>query len=361
MKLLFSLLFFFLLTINLSFAESKEASSLIRGYVSNKAHTPLKLKVFQMEEEFFYLSEKNLDDNSISPHLNMRVVAENINDYSLNIEDEKIFVPQATKLSGFISQIEPPKKFNKKGFYRVTFDKAVCPSGEEIVLKSKITSKSQSAIYNPAHHVGKAALGLVGGSLAGALFTYQLGGLGLALATHGYSLAAGAATGGFVGTVGGVTSKGKDVSIEPGSELVLIPIDEVSLDELKQISCKPSEIKNIEISEADKAPDSVQLEMLKVKQKKDLLGETLLKIKFKITNNSSEAYRLNNFIVRDSQGKEYTASIMDVKTDIFTELLPNETTTIALDFFVDHPKASHWLVLKNKTFSEEVGSWKIIQ
>ena len=337
-----------------------ERLTLFQGYITNKIYNPMKLKVFNIDKEFFYTGDRNLEDGSYVPKLNLKVTAENTLDYSLVLEDGNIFIPESTKFTGYISEIEPPKKFNKKGYFKVTFDKAVCPDGTEIDLKSNLTSKSERNVYSPLQHLGKTTLSLLGGSLAGALVTLNLGGLGLAAATHGYSLAAGAGVGGFLGTVGGVVSSGKKAEVEPGSELTMVPVDDVSLEQLKQVTCKRPELKEIKEAATNDKNEKVKLEILSVKRNKHALGEAMLKINIQITNNSEDIYRLSNFFLRDSQGKEYSTSIVDVDEDIFKDFPPKATKTAKLEFFVDHPKASHWLVLKDKSFNGEIGKWRII-
>lgn len=327
-----------------------------KGYITNKLYNPLKLKVFEIGKEPFYLSERNLEDNSYIPHLNLKVVAENTLDYSLTVGQTSVFIPELTKLTGYISEIKPPKKFNRRGYFKVIFDKAVCPNGKVIDLDSNITLASHTTTYNPLRHIGETALGLVGGSLLGALFSYQLGGLGLAIATQGYSLAAGAGVGGFLGTVGGFTDSGKNSFIEPGTELTIAPIDDSSVIQLKQIACKKSEIVQTKKSIEN---EKIKIEIISVKRKKYFLGENVLKVNIRLTNNSSDIYKLSNFFLRDSQGKEYTTSFIDLNEDIFKSFPPNETKTATLNFYVDYPKASHWLVLKDKNFNKEIDSWKL--
>lgn len=356
--MIFRVIFIFLLFCFLPASASSD--SLVKGYITNKAFNPLTLKVLKIGSDFFYLDDKNLEDESYVPHLNQKITAENLNDYSLTLDDNNIFIPESTKFSGYISDIQSARKFDKKGFYKVTFDEVTCPNGETHYLKNQIISKSERDTYNPFHHIGKTTLSLLGGSLAGALFSYQLGSLGLAIATHGYSLAVGAAAGGFIGTASGLVSSGKNASVEPGNELILAPVDEVSLEQLKQIACK-KEDKKVS-SEVAETPENknVQLDILSIKEKKDLLGDSLLKIEVRFTNNTDKLYRLSNFFLRDSQGKEYTTSIIDVNQDPFIDFPPKQTIVTNLEFFIDHPKAQHWLVLKDKNFSEDIASWKIV-
>jgi len=183
-----------------------------------------------------------------------------------------------------------------------------------------------------------------------------LGGLGLTLASHGYSLAAGAATGGFVGAASGAFSKGKTSSIQPGNDLTIVPISDVSLNELSQIACKEVVSKN---DSETISQNNVTIEVLSVKQKRDIIGENALKLMVRITNNSDENYHLSNFFLRDSQGKEYASSVIDLNSDVFESFPPKETKTTWVEFFVDYPRTSHWLVLKNRDYTKEIGTWKI--
>lgn len=334
-----------------------QSSSLIKGYISNKSFQPLKLKVFKIEDDFSAFTDRNLEDNTLVPKINMKLIAESVEDYFITINEEKIFIPKSTQFSGYISEITPPKKFNRRGLFKVVFDHAVCPGGKNLYLKSMITSSSHATVYNPFSHLGKTTLNLLGGSLAGALFSYQLGGIGLIAATHGYSLACGAAAGGFIGTLSGAVTSGKEASIEPGTELLVLPVDEVSLKQMGQVACKMPDINAQIVNE--EINKSVDVEILSTKRKNDLLGEYLLSIVAKIKNNSNEKYNLNNFYLRDSQGKEYSVTFADLDDDLLENLEPNETKTVKLHFYVDHPKASHWLILKNKTLSGDIGKWEI--
>ena len=242
------------------------------------------------------------------------------------------------------------------GFYKISFDEVICPDGQSINLMSKVTSSSTVNSYNPVRHLGKTTLSLIGGSLAGTLFAYNLGGFGLTLASHGYSLAAGAAAGGFIGAASGAFSRGKPSSIQPGNDLTIVPVNETSLNELSQIVCMASEkIDETEVA----AQNNVKIEVLSVKKKKDLLGENALKVMLRITNNSDENYHLSNFFLRDSQGKEYASSVIDLNSDVFESFPPKEIKTTWIEFFVDYPKTSHWLVLKNLDYTKEIGIWKV--
>lgn len=336
--------------------DNRQKSQIFHGYITNKTFKPLKLKISEIDKKSLFFIERNLEDNSFIPFPNLKVTSEITQDYFVKIYDESIFIPESTKLTGYISEIKEPKIFNRRGFYKASFNKAICPNGETIFLGDEILSDSINSPYHLLHHFGKTTLGLLGGSLAGALVSYQAGGLGLTLATHGYSLLAGAAAGGFVGLASSFASKGKKANVEPGDELYIAPIDEISLNQLKQIKCLNSKSKTLA---ENINHNEVKVEILNVKQKRDVLGENAIRVKILFSNNSEERFRLSNFFLRDSQGKEYTTSFINLNDDIMIDFPPNETKKVELEFFVDHPKASHTLVLKDKNFNEEIGNWKV--
>lgn len=358
-RLIINLIIITLLISNRSLANAanskEDKSSIFHGYITNKNFKPLKLKIFEIDKNSFFLLDRNLENNSFIPYPNLKVTSEITSDYFLEADNINIFIPESTKLVGYISEIKEPRIFNKKGFYKITFNKAICPNGQKIFLHNEITSNSINSSYNLLHHVGKTTLGLLGGSLAGALVSYGTGGIPLILATHGYSVALGAATGGFIGLTTSFTTKGEQAYIEPGDQLYIAPIDETSLNKLKQINCTSNTSKPLVLDSSEK----VKIQILNIKQKKDIFGETALKVKILFTNNSKEHFRLSNFFLRDSQGKEYSTSFIDLKDDVMIEFLPYETKKAELEFFIDYPNTSHWLVLKDKDFNEEIGNWKL--
>src|SRR3989338_791311 len=195
----------------------ENSGSVFQGYITNKSYSPIKLRVFGIDPDSLYTLERNLDNNSFVPSVDLMITAESTQDYSVVFDDKNIFIPKSTKFIGSINEIIPPKSFNRVGFYKISFDEVICPDGQSINLMSKVTSSSIVNSYNPVRHLGKTTLSLIGGSLAGTLFAYNLGGFGLTLASHGYSLAAGAAAGGFIGAASGAFSRGKPSSIQPGN------------------------------------------------------------------------------------------------------------------------------------------------
>lgn len=354
-------LFFLVLTlVKFSFVWDLHAKNMenvpnevLKGYIFREKIIPLNLQVASIELPSLFLLESNLEDNSFIPKEGLSLVAEALYTYVFMIKDRNITIPNGTKFAGHITQIEPASNFNKEGYYKILFDEVTCPDGKKIVLNDKLDSVSDAKLYHPLNHVGKTVFGLVGGALAGSVYSYQLGGLPLILATNGYSALTAAALGGFVGTVSSIVKKGKEATIQPGDNLVLYPLDEYGMEKLSQINCPLLQT----VSKKDSS--AIDIEILSVKKKKDILGDSSFMVDIKFKNNTEKTYKLNNFYLRDSQGQEYSASIINMKNDIFVSFPPKAITKARLNFFVDYPRASHWLVLKDNNFTDVVGSWKI--
>lgn len=344
---------------NLSSKAEDDNSTIIKGYISNKKYKPIKLKISNFKNDNYFLLERNIEDFSIKPESGLMVEARNSEEYSIIENGRYIYLPKNTKFIGSIYEVIPEKKFNRQGYYKVNFDKVICPNGEEIPLKASVTSKSVLMSYHPWSHAGKTALGVVGGSLIGTLISYQLTGLAVAVGSKGYSLAAGAAVGGVIGGITGLALPGPKAKIAPGEPLNIIPVDEVSFEKLEQISCSPGGELLDDVTEKNFTPDGVDLKVVSVKQKKDLFG-SIIKVVFELKNNSKEKYKISHFVLKDSSGKEYDATSSDINEDPFKVFLPNETTKTSIEFEVDYPKDSHWLVLKDENFAKQVGRWKII-
>lgn len=340
---------------SLSNTKNGEEESIFKGYITNKVYKPLKLSVFEIDKSSIFFLERNIEDNSYEPTDNLKITTENKEDYYININNKEIFIPRGAMFIGYIKEVVPGMSFDRGGYFRVAFDKAICPGGEIFNLNTEVTSKSQKVTYNPIKHIGKTTANLIGGALAGTVVSYQLGGLGLIAGTHGYSLAASATGGGFIGTLAGLYGPGMDAKIEPGDNIDLLPVNEISLDQLKQIKCAKTEA----LTSTVKTDKDIDLQIISVKEKKDFSGEQAIRIDIQFINNSDNAFRLSNFFLRDSQGKEYTASFIDLKDNIFTEFPPRLTKKAVLQFLVEHPKAKHWLVLKDKNYTHEIGVWEI--
>ena len=128
-----------------------------------------------------------------------------------NIEiDGKIAIPAGSIIRGRVSEVSPGTKgmhiSEKGGSVVLTFDKVTTPGGDSEPLAASLTSLAGST--------GKTA-GIIGGSAAGGAL------LGKILGGDSKDAAVGAVVGGGIGTAIVAGTKGKELKIPAGTDLIL--------------------------------------------------------------------------------------------------------------------------------------------
>ena len=122
----------------------------------------------------------------------------------------KIAIPAGSIIRGRVSEVSPGTKgmhiSEKGGSVVLTFDKVTTPGGDSEPLAASLTSMASST--------GKTA-GIIGGSAAGGAL------LGKILGGDSKDAAVGAVVGGGIGTAIVAGTKGKELKIPAGTDLVL--------------------------------------------------------------------------------------------------------------------------------------------
>lgn len=122
----------------------------------------------------------------------------------------KIAIPAGSIIRGRVSEVTPGTKgmhiSEKGGSVVLTFDKVTTPGGDSETLAASLTSMASST--------GKTA-GIIGGSAAGGAL------LGKILGGGSKDAAVGAVVGGGIGTAIVAGTKGKELKIPAGTDLIL--------------------------------------------------------------------------------------------------------------------------------------------
>lgn len=132
--------------------------------------------------------------------------------------DGQVVIPRGTTVHGVLSIIQGPKRAGRNGYINTRFDYLITPDGREVPIEGDSTtqdSKGKAA----AKVVGRAASFTAIGGVVGTLVALQYGGLAGAVASHGATLAGGAAIGGAAGLTVAMLMKGKSVILKPGAEM----------------------------------------------------------------------------------------------------------------------------------------------
>lgn len=132
--------------------------------------------------------------------------------------DGRVVIPRGTVLHGVLIAMEEPKRAGRNGYINTHFDYLITPDGRKVPIEgdsSTRDSKGKAA----AKVVGRAAGYTAIGGVMGTLMALQFGGLAAAAASHGTTLADGAAIGGATGLTIAMLKKGKSVMLQPGAEM----------------------------------------------------------------------------------------------------------------------------------------------
>ncbi len=132
--------------------------------------------------------------------------------------DGQVVIPRGTVMHGVLITIEGPKRAGRNGYINTRFDYLITPDGRKVPIEGNSTtrdSKSKAAAKVVGRAVGYTAIG----GVVGTVIALQLGGLAGAAASHGSTLAGGAAIGGAAGLTIAMLKKGNSVMLPPGAEM----------------------------------------------------------------------------------------------------------------------------------------------
>ncbi|MBX9951022.1 MAG: hypothetical protein K2Y39_17765 [Candidatus Obscuribacterales bacterium] len=132
--------------------------------------------------------------------------------------DGRVVIPRGTVVHGVISAMEGPKRAGRNGFINTRFDYLITPDGRKVPIGGNSTTRDSKG-KAAAKVVGRAAGFTAIGGVVGTLIMLQYGGVAAAAASHGTTLAGGAAIGGAGGLTIAMLTKGKSVMLQPGAEM----------------------------------------------------------------------------------------------------------------------------------------------
>jgi len=261
-----------------------------------------------------------------------------------------VAVPGGWYVHGLVTEAKPQRRGGRDGYVTIQFDKMVGPDKQtEVPFDAKVSTKD-SLLKAVAKHVAidTAHVGL--GAVGGSIFAVQMTGISTAIATHGISVGAGAALGATLGAIGAAKRKGSIAAVFPGEELKLVtdePIVLPGFNSAALLSAKPAPVlKNMEI------------QINKFKFSRDPFGDSsssLMKVDLTMNNNTEAAYKFTELaVVSDHNQRYYPSFLSNVQALTKMKVEPNQSATGEIAFSVDGKKHKYWLVLLDKSNSEEL-------
>jgi len=255
--------------------------------------------------------------------------------------DKNFTLPSGSKFYARMKDYKGAKSFHRDAyalleFYQVEINNPQGTDTQILIKPGELTTDNtdaNNALSNKAEKITKAIGYTMGGALAAPLITYQILGSSLAF-TNPYVLSGSSSLGAALGLAYGLSLKGKEFRLIPGSEV------KVKLNNnwfLKEIS--NAKIHTSNSNDKPSNPDFL-LKINEVKRKGSAFNQKCLKINLTYENNTQEELRYVSFKLLDSMNKEYFPE----STDSINELseLPNHGR-LNLLFCVDFPKAIHYL------------------
>lgn len=269
---------------------------------------------------------------------------------SLDVKDgRKVLLPGGWYVHGKITNSASQKRLGRDGFVEVEFDKLVSPDGEIALPFPTKFSTRDNQLKAISKIVAIDTGYMAEGALGGALLSAQLGGIPLAIATHGLSIAVGGAAGAGIGAIGALTRKGKIASIYPGDEVRLTLPESIELPGF-DASLLPS-------AQSHTANPDLALNLAETKWSKDPFGDDrakLLTMNVKVTNHTKKEVSFFDLVIETDSGNHFYPSLLCKQQIVGKKIPPGSTAEANVSFSVQKSKHKLWLVLLDRTKAEEL-------
>ena len=258
--------------------------------------------------------------------------------------DKGIIIPKGTKAHGRIELITGNKRLGRTAALNLSFDYLVTPEGREIPIEGKMSTKLHPVAETAkivAQDVGyTAAGGAVGGMMA-----LQWLGWEAAIASHGYTIAGGAAVGGLVGLGAALIRKGGEVLIAPGDQIKVKIKTSVDLPVYNEEALKKEEI----------IYKGLNIDINNVKHEKDPFGNpNTITLSLLISNMSDKTLSGFDMALENDYGIKFSPSIFGNTKLMFRQIKPGDRLIADVSFSVDNINRDFWLVFFDRKTGDDI-------
>ena len=250
-----------------------------------------------------------------------------------------VIIPKGSLAHGYIKGSGEAKRLGRDGYLDLSFDKLITPDGREIPIDGKMSTKLhpiKAAAKIAATDVGYTA---VGGAVGG-FFALQALGIEAAIASHGYTVAGGAALGGAVGLGLSLYRKGKDVLISPGDEIKVKIMSNVELPVYREEAL---------VKKEEKYP-GLDIRISNILYEKDPFGEVnTITLSLCISNMSDKSFAGMDLALMSDYNTIHNPSIFGDTKLLFSQFKPGDRKAGKISFSVNNVKHSYWLIVNDRT------------
>ena len=254
--------------------------------------------------------------------------------------DGQVVIPRGTVLHGVLSTMQEPKRAGRNGYITTRFDHLITPDGRKIQIEGNSTTRDTKG-KAAAKVVGRAAGYTAVGGVVGTLIALQFGGIVGAAASHGTTLAGGAAIGGATGLTIAMLTKGKSVMLQPGAEMRVVLSEPLKLPTMTMPDEKAQ----------DFSISGLTIKVASMRVHRHPFGElTDMTLTLDIVNETENTFSAFEVALEDELGNLLFPSPLG-DTDL-SKIAPGSHVTSTITFNVYNVKMHHKLVFF-KPFSRE--------
>ena len=258
--------------------------------------------------------------------------------------DKGIIIPKGTKAHGRIELITGNKRLGRSASLNLSFDYLVTPDGREIPIEGKMSTKLHP-VAETAKIVAQDVGYTVGGGAVGSIMALQWLGWEAAIASHGYTIAGGAAIGGAIGLGAALIRKGGEVLIAPGDQIKVKISTSVDLPVYKEEALKKEEI----------IYKGLNIHINNVKHEKDPFGNAnTLTLSLLISNMSDKTLSGFDMALENDYGVKFSPSIFGNTKLMFRQIKPGDRLIADVSFSVDNLNRDFWLVFFDRRNGEPI-------
>lgn len=263
--------------------------------------------------------------------------------------DKGVLLPTGTIAHGSVRYLQEAKNLGRDGYIILDFDYLVTPDGREIPIQGSISTRENLAkgtLKNVGEHIGYTAVG----GIAGGLVALNMLGLEAAIASHGYTVAGGAAIGGAVGLVYAITRKGDGVLIQPGDEIKIKLLENLDMPVYRREAFRQEE----------KYYDGLNVRINSVQLTKDPFGEeNTITLSLGIDNYSNKTFSAFDIALVNDAGTKFFPSPFGETALWFRNIAPGDRVVGKISFAVNDKKRHHWLTFYDKKSKKAIAKYSI--
>lgn len=320
-------------------------ADILRGGVQQTVETDLPDDTYT--GEFKELNSKDVIEMTVEQVIDATLTMEGDEFFARVTSDvgkNGIVLPKGTLAHGMVFQTKQAKRLGRDGYITMKFDYLVTPDGRKIPIEGDMSTK-----MHPIKQFGKIVATDVGytavGGVAGGWFALNTLGIEAAIASHGYTVAGGAAIGGTIGLVMSLYRKGKNAFITPGDEIRIKLKTPVELPVYKDEALVMDEIDY----------PGFTVHITNVKYEKDPFGEpNTITLSLRIENLSDTTFSGMDVSLTNDMGQIFYPSAFGDTSLMFRQIKPGDRIIGNMSFSVIDVKGIYWLTFRDRTTKNEL-------